>query len=158
MATIEERIQKLEDESAVRNLAARFADAATRGDFEEFESLWTRDAVWKLNEPATVVCNGIAEIMTHIKKLRNSKDFFVEFVPTGVVEVEGNRASARWTIHEVATGPGGVYYNTYGLFSDKMVILDGKWVFSERVYDYMWMDHLPFNGDSFKLPEFNTLR
>ena len=42
MATIEERIQKLEDESAVRNLAARFADAGIRGDFEEFESLWVR--------------------------------------------------------------------------------------------------------------------
>ena len=41
MITIEQRLQRLEDEAAIRDLAARFADAATRADYETIRSLFT---------------------------------------------------------------------------------------------------------------------
>ena len=41
MFTIEQRLQHLEDEAAIRDLAARFADAATRADYETIRSLFT---------------------------------------------------------------------------------------------------------------------
>jgi len=39
MKSIEQRLQELEDESAIRSLVARFSDAATTTDYEAFKSL-----------------------------------------------------------------------------------------------------------------------
>ncbi len=39
--SIEQRLQYLEDESAIRSLAARFANACIVADYEEFKSLWS---------------------------------------------------------------------------------------------------------------------
>lgn len=39
MTTLEERVQKLEDEAAIRDLAAAFADTASRNDKAAFSAL-----------------------------------------------------------------------------------------------------------------------
>ena len=101
MVTIEQRLQHLEDEAAIRDLAARFADAATRADYETISSLFTPDAVFTIGEPFAVTCKGIDEIVAHIHKLRDGKDFFVEFVHSGLIQLDGNTASARWLLREV---------------------------------------------------------
>ena len=92
MLTIEQRLQHLEDEAAIRDLAARFADAATRADYETIRSLFTPDAVFTIGEPFAVTCKGPNEIVAHIHKLRDGKDFFVEFVHSGLIQLEGNTA------------------------------------------------------------------
>ncbi len=38
MATAEQQLQRLEDESAIRDLAARFADAGTRAAHDDFKA------------------------------------------------------------------------------------------------------------------------
>ena len=65
MLTIEQRLQHLEDEAAIRDLAARFADAATRADYETIRSLFTPDAVFTIGEPFAVTCKGPNEIVAH---------------------------------------------------------------------------------------------
>jgi hypothetical protein len=45
--------------SAIRDLAARFADAATRAHYETIRSLFTPDAVFTIGEPFAVTCKGI---------------------------------------------------------------------------------------------------
>jgi ketosteroid isomerase-like protein len=51
MLTIEQRLEHLEDEAAIRDLVARFADAATRADYETVRSLFKPDAVFTIGEP-----------------------------------------------------------------------------------------------------------
>ncbi len=51
MATLEERIQRLEDESAIRDLVAKFADAVTRSDMVQLATVWTADGVFTIEEP-----------------------------------------------------------------------------------------------------------
>jgi ketosteroid isomerase-like protein len=75
MPTIEQRLQHLEDEAEIRDLAARFADAATRADYETIRSLFTPDAVFTIGEPFAVTCKGIDETVALIHKLRDGKDF-----------------------------------------------------------------------------------
>ncbi len=48
MPSIEQRLQRLEDEAAIKELAARFADAATRNDIETIKTLFTEDAVFSI--------------------------------------------------------------------------------------------------------------
>ena len=94
MLTIEQRLQHLEDEAAIRDLAARFADAATRADYETIRSLFSPDAVFTIGEPFAVTCKGPNEIVALIHKLRDGKDFFVQFVHSGLVQLDGVRALA----------------------------------------------------------------
>ncbi|WP_343697976.1 nuclear transport factor 2 family protein [Flavobacterium sp.] len=146
MKTIEERILILEDESAIRNLAAEFADAATTADYDKLRLLWKDDGVFTINEPANVTKTGVDDICAHIKFLRDERDFFVQFVHSGVINVNGNQAAARWIIHEVGQGPSEKYYNNYGVFNDTMEKINGKWFFCSRIYDYMWVDFGKFEG------------
>ncbi len=119
MSTIEQRLQRLEDEAAIRDLAARFADAATRADIETIRTLFKPDGVFTIGEPFAVTCKGVDEIVALLHKLRDGKDFFVHFVHSGLIQVDGDTASARWLIREVGlgpakSGPGKSYYNNFG--------------------------------------------
>jgi len=98
MLTIEQRLQHLEDEAAIRDLAAQFADAATRAHYKPSDLFSPPDAVFTIGEPFAVTCKGIDEIVALIHKLRDGKDFFVEFVHSGLIQLDGNTASARWLL------------------------------------------------------------
>jgi len=102
MQNVEERIQKLEDEAAIRDLAAAFADATSRDDKAEYTTSWKKNGVFTIGAPLTNVCNGVEEILAFISKLRDDKEFFVQFVHSGVVAVNGDHATARWLVEEVA--------------------------------------------------------
>jgi hypothetical protein len=156
MLTIEQRLQHLEDEAAIRDLAARFADAATRADYETIRSLFTPDAVFTIGEPFAVTCKGPNEIVALIHKLRDGKDFFVEFIHSGLIQLDGNTASARWLLREVGLGPvksgpeksdpEKSYYNNFGFFIDELQKVDGKWLFKTRTYPYLYLDTDSFTG------------
>jgi ketosteroid isomerase-like protein len=152
MPTVEERLEHLEDELAIRSLTARFADTATRNDMEGFRALWTPDATWMIGTPNTASCNGIEEIMALFHGLWTGKDFFVHFAHSGVIEMDGSRATARWLVHEVAKGPNEVYYTTYGFFDDVLVKTEHGWHFSHRAYTYLYLDTSPFSGKAYRLP------
>ena len=154
MKTTEERLMSLEDEQAIRNLAAKFADATTIADHKEFKTLWKPDGVFTINQPANTTKTGIEAISALIMDLRDSKDFFVQFVHSGIIEIDGDTATARFIIHEVGQGPGEKYYSNYGVFNDKMEKINDKWVYTSRVYDYMWIDTGAFAGKPVKLPTY----
>ncbi|MGI4831799.1 MAG: nuclear transport factor 2 family protein [Janthinobacterium lividum] len=151
MATLEERIQKLEDEAAIRDLAATFADAATRNDMALLASVWTKEGIFTIEAPLKNVCSGVEEIVTLISKLRGDKEFFVQFVHSGVMDVKGDHATARWIMREVGKG-GDKYYHNYGMFSDAMEKVDGKWLFTERTWHFAYLDFSPFTGTGYALP------
>ena len=156
MLTIEQRLQHLEDEAAIRDLAARFADAASRADHETLKALFTPDAVFIIGEPTPINLKGVDAIDSFIHKLRDGKDFFVEFVHSGLIQIDGNTASARWLIREVGMGPaksgsGKGYYNTFGFFLDELEKVDGKWLFTSRTYPHVYLDTDPFTGKALPL-------
>ena len=122
MPTLEERIQRIEDESAIRQLVARFADICTHGNIQAFPKLWVsrgdNKPMWTLTEPFAMSATGIDEIMGMARKLRDPRDFFVQLVHTGLLDINGDHATGRWIMHEVGKGPGEVYYNNFAFYED----------------------------------------
>lgn len=153
MNTFEQRLLKLEDESAIRELVARFADTCIRADHDGFKSLWAHDGVWEIGAPFNVKCEGINAIVKLLHQLRDERNFFTQLVPTGVIEINGDRALARWPVRELATGPEDHYYDNVAMYFDNFVKIDGVWKFASRSYKYMWLNTEPFGGHSFGTPQ-----
>ena len=151
MATLEERVERIEDEAAIRDLIARFADGETRNDQEYVRGLWVHDCVFTINEPNLQTFRGLEDIMNFLSQLRGSKEFFIQMIHSGVVEINGDEAHARWLVREVARG-GDKFYQTLGLFTDVLVKQGDRWLFRERAYHYVFLDLNPFPGDVFPLP------
>ena len=151
MLTIEQRLQRLEDDAAIRDLVARFADTTTRDDNEGFAALWVPNATFIINKPISMSATGTVEILAMLRKLREGRDFFVQFVNSGVLDIQENHASARWILHESAKGPDEHYYTPYGLFFDELEKIDGKWLFTRRSFEYLFLDLSPFSGDAYQL-------
>jgi len=155
MPTLEERITRLEDESAIRQIVARFADACVVGDYEALCNLWTPDtenlATWILSEPFPMTAKSRDQIKEMCDKLGPTREFFHQGVGSGVININGNKASARWIMREVARGPGERYYANYAVYEDDMEKRDGQWYFVKRHFHYNFLDSSKFEGTSFAL-------
>ena len=151
MLTVEQRLQRLEDEAAIRDLVARFADTTTREDYAGFAALWAPNATFAINKPFVNSATGTEAILAMLHKLRDGRDFFVQFVNSGVIELLENQATARWILHEAAKSPGEHYYTPYGIFFDELEKVDGQWLFTRRSFEYLFLNLGPFTGDAHEL-------
>lgn len=141
----------MEDEAAIRNLAAAFADAATRHNMEELSATCKDDGVLTIGAPLLNSAKGIEAVVAFISRLRSDKDFFVQFVHSGVIKLNGNNATAQWLIEEAAKG-GEKFYHNYCVVSDRMEKVDGRWLFAERYFHFAYLDFSPFTGNAHALP------
>jgi SnoaL-like domain len=82
------------------------------------------------------------------RKLRDERDYFVQFAVQGSVEINGDEATARCVCHEAARGPGESYYRNNGVWTDRLRRSDNGWVFTSRTYQCLWLDLSPFPGTS----------
>ncbi|KAJ9603795.1 hypothetical protein H2200_011981 [Cladophialophora chaetospira] len=151
MSTSTQQLQRLADELEIRSLVARFANACNPPNLEAFGKLWVPDThqkgEWSLSEPFTTSATGVDDIVTLLDKLLQPWDFFVQLVHSGVVDIDGDEATGRFIMHEVAKGPNETYYNNFAIYEDKYCKVDGKWFFAKRHYNYMFLDSGPFGGN-----------
>lgn len=144
-------LEKIASELAIRNLVAEFANSATPPDYDNLLTLWTPDAHWTLSTPFAMEANGLEEIEKMSKDLLDPREFFVQFVHSGTVDVDGDNAKGNWILQEVARGPGETYYNNYAIYEDVYKQVNGKWLFAERHYKYIFLDDTSFPGESFPI-------
>jgi hypothetical protein len=64
---------------------------------------------------------------------------------------------AYFESNKLLMGKPSSFYNTYVTASDSFRRQGKGWVFTKRVFDYIWLDTKPFSGDAFKLPVLKTL-
>jgi len=141
------------DEGAIRNLASRFADAINRLDRDAFATLWWEDAVWELTAPHAMFESGIENVLAMYDRLLSGWAFFVQLVHSGVIEVDGTEARARWTMREFARSESANRsYDNLAIYDDTLECRNSVWRFKKRRYCYVWVDDEPITGRAFKLP------
>ena len=147
-------LARLLDEAAIRDMIARFADTATRGDSAGFRRLWADDSEWVIGstegQPFEHKSKGIDEIVSHFRHLRDDKEYFIQFAAPGSIEINGDHATVRCQCYEAGRGPGQYYRNT-GIDTVRLHRSDHGWVFTSRSYQYLWLDYSPFSGDVFRV-------
>ncbi|MGJ9418727.1 nuclear transport factor 2 family protein [Massilia sp. CMS3.1] len=152
MSDIQASVTRLLDEASIRNATARFADAAIRADYDSFRTVWADDGEWTIGTPPKAQAQGMDDIVAMLRRLREGKEFFVQFAVQGAIEISGDQATTSCVCTEAARGPGEVYYRNHCMALDRLKRSENGWVFTSRSFQYLWLDTSPFGGDSFSLP------
>jgi hypothetical protein len=140
------------DEASIRNAIARFADSATRADYDMFRTVWANDGEFVIGKaPYGHSATGVDDAVAMLRQLRAGRDFFVQFALPGVIEINGDEATTRCLVHEAARGPGETYYRNHCVAFDRLRRSNDGWVFSSRSFQYLWLDTSPYSGNGFQL-------
>ena len=153
MSENEASLTRLLDEAAIRDATARFADTAIHADYDGFRTLWADDAEWVIGgtegQPFERRAQGVDDIVAMLRNLRDEREYFVQIAVQGPIEINGDEATAHCVCHEAARGPGESYYRNNGVWLDRLRRSNNGWVFTNRTYQYLWLDLSPFTGDVF---------
>ena len=149
MTNNDESLARLINEADIRTAIARFGLAATLGDVHELRNLWTDDGVWTIGEPANHTATGIDDIATMYAGLRAGNDYFTQFTTPGANELNGDTATVRSLCQEFASGPNERFYRTIGIWNDQLRHTPDGWKFSNRTWQYLWLDYSPYPGQTF---------
>ena len=147
-----------EDELAIRSLAAAYTDAVNRRDGEAMAAVYSEDGI--LHSPAAgAPLQGIEKLRKRFKRLVEvERELMMQLTHSGVVEIDGDRSTARWWFSEIKRPTGGTFEMIFGVYQDEMVRTAAGWRFAKRTVDAPLRWELPHPPQGFgALPAFLPL-
>ena len=131
VSSLEVRLRAVEDRLEIQALAARFSDAVNERDVQAFTQLWASDRpVWEIGPPLQSRAQGIDEIIAMLRRLLQIERYFMQITHSGVLTIDGDRATARFVERERGRGDG-TYYDNLAVYDD---VLRSVWIISS------WLD------------------
>lgn len=139
--------QAVADRVEIEALRGEFSDAAMMRDRARLASLFTPDGVLRMpNIPAELV--GREEIRAGGERLQSRWDFFVQTTHPGTVQLDGDDATGRAYIQELARTLDGHEGLNYAVYHDRYRRTAEGWKFAERVYEVRYLDTSPLAGSA----------
>jgi len=135
------------DRIEISALRAEFTDAVMMQEPARIASLFTTDG--RLSMPdARVEAVGPEQIRLTAQRLQQAWQFFVQRSSDGAILLDGDIASGRTYLHEVARLSDGREGLNYGIYHDRYRHTENGWRFSERVYEVRYFDASPLTGSA----------
>jgi uncharacterized protein (TIGR02246 family) len=123
-------IARLVDEAAIRRLVAFYCDAVNHRDPERAATVYAEDGCLSADGTDFV---GRAVVAGVLGRLLVQYEFAHQIAHAALIEVDGDRATARWSIVEInslVTSPGLSFF--LGTYEDELVRLPEGWRFKRR--------------------------
>lgn len=121
----------LEDRVAIAELNGTYADGVVRFDAETWGSVWAENADWDLMGHKTRGKDAIVGFWNGAMGGLQAVSF--QCVPC-MIEVTGNTAKSRVQTQEILKPKDGKARHVGGLYEDALAKIDGRWVFTSRVF------------------------
>ena len=118
-----------DDALAISRLIDEYIDAVSRGDVEAFGRCWTAEGHW--TGPG-LDCSGVFAITSGFAKMRGRISAAEQTVVEGDVEIEGDRATGSWLIHEAIVDRDGTERARVGRYDDEYRRTNDGWKFAAR--------------------------
>jgi len=118
-----------DDALAISRLIDDYIDAVSRGDVDAFGRCWTAEGQW--TGPG-LDCSGIFAITSAFAKMRGRIDAAEQTVVEGDVEIDGDRATGSWLIHEAIVDRDGKGRERVGRYDDEYRHTSEGWKFAAR--------------------------
>lgn len=149
-------LQRIKDEWEIKALADKFSDAANRKDGAQFQSLWAKDGIWKIGPPINVEFKGKENMGASVTHMLDLWDFFVQLSTSSVIQVNGDQATARFYVNEIARKADDKTGNyNLSMYEDELIKENGKWVFLKRTYHTIYQEAPNYKGLVQPLPKIN---
>ena len=111
MVTVEQRLQRLEDIEAIKQLKARYCDACDGGwsseqpsyDWDKLQHMFTADCVWD-GRPVNIRVEGHDQLRQMCLDLKDVP-FASHNVTNPQITVDGDNATAKWHLLAMLTLP-----------------------------------------------------
>ena len=137
--------QAIADRVEIEALRGEFTDAAMMRDRARLASLFTPDGALRMpNVPADLV--GRDQIRAVGEQLQSQWEFFVQNTHSGTIQLDGDTATGRAYIQELARTRDGRQGLNYAIYHDRYRRTPDGWKFSGRVYEVRYLDHSPLAG------------
>ena len=139
--------QAIADRVEIEALRGEFTDAAMMRDRARLASLFTPDGALRMpNIPAELV--GREEIRAGGERLQAQWDFFVQTTHPGTIRLDGDTATGRAYIQELARARDGRQGLNFAIYHDRYQRTGDGWKFTERVYEVRYLDTTPLAGSA----------
>ncbi len=76
--------------------------------------------------------------------------YFMQMTHSGVVVLDGDRATARFVVREHGRGEG-TYYENLAVYNDELIRQADGWRFATRSYTYRFLDRKSFDDEAFEV-------
>ncbi len=127
MPDLEARIRKLEDESAIRKLKARYLNACDSKDVEALRSCFTSDAELIYPPIGSFGVDGLVEVFT--KMAVQTPIIDVHQAHNGIIEIDGETATAEWNLSFSSYNPDAKTFRLLSSFyNDKYIRTAQGWL------------------------------
>ncbi len=139
--------QAIADLVEIEALRGEFTDAAMMRDRARLASLFTPDGALRMpNIPAELV--GREEIRAGGERLQAQWEFFVQTMHPGTIQVDGDTATGRAYIQELARTRDGRQGQNYAIYHDRYQRTGDGWKFTEGLYEVRYLDTTPLAGSA----------
>jgi ketosteroid isomerase-like protein len=122
----------LADEQAIRNLTASYTDAINRMDIDDIAPVYDDDAVFTMMERPSVI--GRPAILDVLRATVARYQLVMQLLHSGVVQLDGDSARARWQITEFQVLADGQPRFIAGRYEDELVRRADGWKFARRTF------------------------
>ncbi|MFH8775918.1 MULTISPECIES: LUD domain-containing protein [unclassified Streptomyces] len=139
--------QEIADRVEIEALRGEFTDAAMMRDRARLAALFTPDGVLRMpNVPVELI--GREEIRTGGERLQSQWDFFVQNSHPGTIRIDGDAATGRTYMQEIARVLDGRSGLNFAIYHDTYLRTPEGWKFAERVYEVRYVDTTPLRGSA----------
>ena len=129
----------IEDRLAIRELMDIYADAVNQRDAELWGSTWAEGSSWKLPViPGMENVAGKENIVAAWNAGMAMFPFIFMSISVGDIQVDGDTGTARAYTTEVGTTLDGTEIRPRGQYDDKLIKVDGEWLFIERIFNSLY--------------------
>ncbi|MEV0172009.1 LUD domain-containing protein [Streptomyces sp. NPDC050803] len=137
--------QAIADRVEIEALRGEFTDAVMMRDRPRLASLFTADGALRMpNIPVEQI--GREEILAGGERLQSQWDFFVQNTHPGTIQLDGDTATGRAHMQELARTLDGREGLNYAVYHDRYQRTEEGWKFAERVYEVRYLDASPLAG------------
>ena len=139
--------QAIADRVEIEALRGEFTDAAMMRDYDRVASLFTPDGALRMpNIPADLA--SPQEIRAFGERVPEFVDFLIQTTHPGMIRIEGDTASGRAYMQELARARDGRSELNFAIYHDRYRRTPDGWKFTERVYEVRYRDTTPLAGSA----------
>jgi hypothetical protein len=140
-------------DAAVRQLHARYCDAAYRKDYDSFGDCFTEDCEWRIGG---AILKGRSNIVDHAQKVfARFKRIFVT-LRTPILDVGDGVASARTYLTEQNVLNDGTSIHPIGIYFERFVDCGDRWRFKWRLFQTHYVGPADLSGNFYDQPDYGA--